>query len=61
MISVALKTSLNTRLGICIYIVSFPHSRPTDDYIGFISSCPPTLYNKIAPMMNIKKTAVYWS
>jgi len=35
-ISVALKTSLKTRLGICIYIISLPH-RP-DDYIGFISA-----------------------
>ena len=48
MISVALKTPLKTRLEICIYIISLPH-RP-DDYIGFTSSCPPTFYNKIAPM-----------
>jgi len=46
--SVALKTLLKTRLGICINKTSLPH-RP-DDYVGFTSSCPPTFYNKIAPM-----------
>ena len=40
-ISVALKTCLKTRLGICIYIISLLH-RP-DDYIGFISSGPPDI------------------
>jgi len=39
MISVALKTPLKTRLGMCIYKTSLPH-RP-GDYIGFTSSCPP--------------------
>jgi len=38
-ISVALKTSLEIRLWICIYKTSFLH-RP-DVYIGFIPSCPP--------------------
>jgi len=38
-ISVALKTPLNTRLGICIFITLLPHR--ADDYIGFTSSCPP--------------------
>jgi len=47
-ISAALKKPLKTRLGNCIYIISLPN-RP-DDYIGFTSSCPPTFYNKIAPM-----------
>jgi len=49
MISVTLKTPLKTRFGSCVYILSLPH-RP-DDYIGFTSSCPPTFYNKIAPML----------
>jgi len=48
-ISVALKTHLEIRLGICIYKTSLLH-RP-DDYIGFTQSCPPTFYNKIAPMV----------
>jgi len=38
-ISVALKTPLKTRLGICIYTTLLPHR--ADDYIGFTSSCPP--------------------
>jgi len=46
---VALKTRLKTSLGICIYKTSLPH-RP-DDYISFTSSCPPTFYNIIAPML----------
>ena len=48
MISAALKTPLEIRLGICMYKTSLLH-RP-DDYIGFAPSCPPTFYNKIAPM-----------
>jgi len=48
-IGVALKPAQKTRLGICIYKTSLPH-RP-DDYTGFTSSCPPTFYNKIAPML----------
>jgi len=47
-IRVALKTPLEIRLGICIYKTSLLH-RPVD-YIGFTPSCPPTFYNKIAPM-----------
>jgi len=47
-ISVALKTPLEIRLGICIY-KTWPLHRP-DDYICFTPSCPPTFYNKIAPM-----------
>jgi len=47
-ISVALETPLEIRLGICIYKISLLH-RP-DDYIGFTPSCPPIFYNKIAPM-----------
>jgi len=46
-ISVALKTPLEIRLGNCIYKTSLLHRR--DDYIGFTPSYPPTLYNKIAP------------
>jgi len=49
MISVALKTPLEIRLGIFTYKMLLLH-RP-DDYIGFIPSCPPTFYNKIAPMV----------
>ena len=37
-ISVALKTPIEIRLGICIYKTSLLH-RP-DDYIGFPPSCP---------------------
>ena len=33
----------------CIYKTSLPHL--PDKYIGFTSSCPPTFYNKIAPMV----------
>ena len=47
-ISVALKTPLEIRLGICIYKTSLLH-RP-DDYIGFPRSCPSTFCNKIASM-----------
>ena len=50
-ISVALKTPLEIRLGICIYKTSLLH-RP-DDHIGFTPSCPPTFYNKIAPMLGL--------
>jgi len=39
MISVALKTNLEIRLGICIYNTSFLH-RP-GDYFDFTPSCPP--------------------
>ena len=48
-ISLALKTPLKTRLGICIYKTLLLHR--VDDHIGFTSSCPPTIYNKIAPMI----------
>ena len=47
-ISVAFKTPLQIRLGICTYKTSLLH-RP-DDYIGFTPSCHPTFYNKNAPM-----------
>jgi len=47
-ISVAFKTPLKTKLGICIYKTSLPH-RP-EDYIGFTSSCPPHILQQIAPM-----------
>jgi len=55
-ISVALKTPLEIRLGICIYQTSLLH-RP-DDYIGFPPSCPPTFYNKIAPMTISKNNSI---
>jgi len=48
MISVALKTPSEIRLGIFVYETSLLY-RP-DDYIGLTPSCPPTFYNKIAPM-----------
>ena len=48
---VALKTPLEIRLRICIYKTSFLH-RP-DDYVGFTPCCPPTVCNKIAPMMTV--------
>ena len=48
-ISVALKTPLEIRLGICTYKTSLLH-RP-DVYTGLTPSCPPTFYNKIAPML----------
>ena len=48
-ISVALKTPLEIRLGICIYKTSLLH-RP-HDYIDFTPSWPPKFYNKIAPMV----------
>jgi len=38
-ISVALKTPLQIRLGICIHKTSFLH-RP-DEYVGLTPSCPP--------------------
>jgi len=48
-ISVAFKTSLEIRLGICsLYKTSLLHQ--PDDYIGFTPSCPHTFHNKIAPM-----------
>ena len=50
-ISVALKTPLKTRLGICIYKTSLPH-RP-DDYIGFTSSCPPHFTTKLRPWESV--------
>ena len=50
-ISVAFKTPLEIRLGIYIYKTSLLH-RP-EDYIGFTPSCPPTIYNKIAPMVSM--------
>ena len=43
---------LKTRLGMCIYKTSFPH-RP-DNYFGLTSSCPPTFYHKIVPVVVIK-------
>jgi len=48
-ISVAFKTPLKIRLGICINKTSHQH-RP-DEYVDFTPSCPPTFCNKIAPMV----------
>jgi len=45
-ISVALKTPLEIRLGTCIYKTSLMH-RP-DYYVGFIPSCPPILQQNCA-------------
>jgi len=55
-ISVAFKTPLEARLGSCIYKTSLLLHRP-DDYIGFTFTprCPPTFYNKIAPMPDITR------
>ena len=55
-ISVALKTPPEIRLGICIYKTSLLH-RP-DDYTGFTPSCPPHIYNKIAPMSDQKSAKI---
>jgi len=46
----ALKTSLETRLGICIYKTSLLH--PPDDYIGFTPNCPPHFTRKLRPWMH---------
>ena len=48
MISVALKTHLEIRLGICIHETSLLH-RP-DGYLVSHQAVPLTFYNKIAPM-----------
>jgi len=48
MISLALKTTLYTRLKICICKTLLLH-RP-GDFIDFTLNCPPTFCNKIAPM-----------
>ena len=48
MISVALKTPLETKLGICIYKMSLLH-RP-DNYISVKPNGTHTFYNKIAPI-----------
>jgi len=58
-INVTLKTPLEIRLGIGIYETSLLH-RP-DDYIGFTPSCPPTFYNKIAPMIAINGNSCYFT
>jgi len=50
-IRVALETYLEIRLVFCICKTSLLH-RP-DDYVGFTPSCPPTFYNKIAPMLHM--------
>jgi len=50
-INVASKAPLKPKLGICTYKTSLLH-RP-DDYIGFTLTCPPTFYNKIAPIVVI--------
>jgi len=58
LISVALKTPLEIRLGICIYKTALLH-RP-GDYIGFTPSCPPIFYNNIAPIPDPAVLPVYW-
>jgi len=52
-ISVALKTPLEIKLGICIHKTSLLHQ--PNDHISFTPSCPPTFYNKIAPMVVLKR------
>ena len=47
-ISVVFKTSQETRFGVCIFKTSLLHW--SDGNNDFTSSCPPTFYNKIAPM-----------
>jgi len=56
-ISVAFKTPVKARLGICIYKTSLLHW--PDEYIGFTPSCPPTFCNKIVPMCTCKKKNFY--
>jgi len=51
-IGFALITPLKTRLGIFFIYKTSLTQRP-DDYIAFASSCPPTFYNKIAPMLEV--------
>jgi len=48
-ISAAFKTPLETRLRICIYKTSLLHW--PDDNLDSTPSCPPTFYNKIAPIL----------
>jgi len=65
MISVALKTQLETKLGKCMYNTSLLH-RP-DYYIGFTPSCRPPHFtkklrpcaNKIAPMCKQSNASLY--
>jgi len=46
-ISVAFKTPVEARLGICICKPSLLHQ--PDDYIGFTPSCPPHFTTKLRP------------
>jgi len=58
-ISVAFKTPLKIRLGICIYKTSLLH-RP-DEYIGFTPSYPPNiLQQKCAPDAEIRWVNGHW-
>jgi len=53
-ISVALITHPEIRLGICIYKTSLLHRH--DDYIGFTPSCPPRiLQQNCAHVLNTLK------
>jgi len=49
MISVALKTLLEIRLGICIYIYITSLLHRPDDYFGFTPSCTPHFTTKLHP------------
>jgi len=51
-IRVALKTPLETRLGICMYKTSLLH-RPID-YIGFTPSCPPHILQQNCAHVHIE-------
>jgi len=50
MISVAFKSPLKTRLGICIYKASLLHRRDGMTILVSHQTVPPTFYNKIAAM-----------
>ena len=54
-ISFALKTHLEIRLGICIYETSLLHW--PDDYVVSHQVVPPIFYNKIAPV-NVPEMSV---
>jgi len=56
-ISVAFKTLLETRLGICIYKISLLHR--SDDCIGFTPSCPSTAYKKLHSWLHAVKIITY--
>ena len=52
-VSIALKTPLEIRLGICLGLHKTSLLHRPDDHIDFTPICPPTFYNKIAPMHDL--------